>query len=75
MSINGPTTEGESLTGVQISKEGVIQGNLCHSIGEHKHNYSLLSGRHWIMFYNSRAYPHFMILVYLSINYFHTTFL
>jgi hypothetical protein len=45
MSINGWTTEGESLTGVQISEEGLIQGTVCHSIGKHKHNYSLLSGR------------------------------
>jgi len=52
MSINGQTTGGESLTGVQISEEGLIQGTLCHSIGERKHNCSLLSGRHWIMFYN-----------------------
>jgi hypothetical protein len=28
MSINGRTTEGESLTGVQISEEGLIQGTL-----------------------------------------------
>ena len=28
MSINGRTTEGESLTGVQISEEGLIQGTV-----------------------------------------------
>ena len=48
MLINGQTTEGESLVGVQISEEGLIQGTLCHSTGERKHNYTLLSGRHWI---------------------------
>ena len=68
------TTEGESLTGVQISEEGLIQGTVGHSIAERKHNYSLLSGRHWIVFCNLRTYPHFMILVYLSINYFQTLF-